>query len=178
MLLYTYEIKDLRHIDLKNTDEEAVVMKVIKRDGTTVEFDSDKIVRAIEKANMVVGEQERLTKEEIHKIASIVMSCNKDRLLVEDIQDMVETQLMALNKFVLAKAYIIYRFRRALVRKANTTDESILSLIRNSNKDVMEENSNKNAIMASTQRDLIAGEVSKDLTKRIILPEDISEAHE
>ena len=100
------------------------------------------------------------------------------RLLVEDIQDMVEHQLMQEGKFDLAKAYIIYRYTRALVRKANTTDESILSLIRNSNKDVMEENSNKNAVMASTQRDLIAGEVSKDLTRRIILPEEISKAHD
>ena len=100
------------------------------------------------------------------------------RLLVEDIQDMVEHQLMDEGKFDLAKAYIIYRYKRALVRKANTTDESILSLIRNSNKDVMEENSNKNAVMASTQRDLIAGEVSKDLTRRIILPEEISKAHD
>ena len=82
------------------------------------------------------------------------------------------------GKFNLAKAYIIYRYTRALVRKANTTDESILSLIRNSNKDVMEENSNKNAVMASTQRDLIAGEVSKDLTRRLILPEKISKAHD
>ena len=100
------------------------------------------------------------------------------RLLVEDIQDMVEHSLMDEGKFELAKAYIIYRYQRALVRKANTTDESILSLIRNSNKDVMEENSNKNATMAATQRDLIAGEVSKDLTKRIMLPEKISKAHE
>ena len=100
------------------------------------------------------------------------------RLLVEDIQDMVEHQLMDEGKFNLAKSYIIYRYTRALVRKANTTDESILSLIRNSNKDVMEENSNKNAVMASTQRDLIAGEVSKDLTRRLILPEKISKAHD
>ncbi len=103
---------------------------------------------------------------------------NRKRLLVEDIQDMVEHSLMEEGKFELAKQYIIYRYQRALVRKANTTDESILSLIRNSNKDVMEENSNKNATMAATQRDLIAGEVSKDLTKRLMLPEKISKAHE
>ena len=99
-------------------------------------------------------------------------------MLVEDIQDIIEQKLMADGKFVLAKTYIIYRYSRELVRKANTTDESILSLIKNSNKDVMEENSNKNATVASTQRDLIAGEVSKDLTKRILLPEKISKAHE
>ena len=99
-------------------------------------------------------------------------------MLVEDIQDIIETELMGLEKFILAKTYIIYRYSRALVRKANTTDESILSLIKNDNKDVMEENSNKNARVAATQRDLIAGEVSKDLTKRILLPEKISKAHE
>ena len=97
---------------------------------------------------------------------------------VEDIQDIIEEKLMAAKKFALAKAYIKYRYTRELVRKANTTDDSIMSLIKNSNKDVMEENSNKNAIVASTQRDLIAGEVSKDLTKRILLPEKISKAHE
>ena len=99
-------------------------------------------------------------------------------MLVEDIQDMVEEKLMELQKYQLMKSYILYRYERALIRKANTTDESILSLIRNSNKDVMEENSNKNARTAATQRDLIAGEVSKDLTKRILLPEHISKAHE
>ena len=97
---------------------------------------------------------------------------------MEDIQDMVEKQIMNRGRYELAKAYIIYRYNRALVRKANTTDESILSLISNKNKDVMEENSNKNAVMVSTQRDLIAGEVSRDLTRRIVLPEKISRAHD
>ena len=153
-------------------------MKVIKRDGTTVDFDLQKIVVAIEKANAAVDPADRIEAGKIKKIAEYVMSKNRSRLLVEDIQDMVERQLQEAGKFALAKAYIIYRYRRALVRKANTTDESILSLIRNSNKDVMEENSNKNAIMASTQRDLIAGEVSKDLTRRLVLPTEISKAHE
>ena len=153
-------------------------MKVIKRDGATVDFDSSKIVVAIQKANAAVDPEYRIEEEKIHKIAKNVQSRNRMRLLVEDIQDMVEHGLMDEGKFELAKQYIIYRYQRALVRKANTTDESILSLIRNSNKDVMEENSNKNATMASTQRDLIAGEVSKDLTKRIMLPEKISKAHE
>ena len=99
-------------------------------------------------------------------------------MLVEDIQDIIEQKLMADGKFVLAKTYIIYRYTRELVRKANTTDDSILSLIKNRNKDVMEENSNKNATVASTQRDLIAGEVSKDLTRRVLLPEKISKAHD
>ena len=152
--------------------------KVIKRNGSTVTFDPSKIVKAIEKANAAVEEAERIDEASIAEIARYVEEKNKDRLLVEDIQDMVEHQLMALGKFELAKAYIIYRYTRALVRKANTTDESILSLLRAENKDVMEENSNKNAIMASTQRDLIAGEVSKDLTRRLILPEDISRAHD
>lgn len=153
-------------------------MKVIKRDGATVDFDGSKIVVAIQKANAAVDPEYRIEEDKIHKIAKNVQNRNRMRLLVEDIQDMVEHGLMDEGKFELAKQYIIYRYQRALVRKANTTDESILSLIRNSNKDVMEENSNKNATMASTQRDLIAGEVSKDLTKRIMLPEKISKAHE
>ncbi|MBQ7883717.1 MAG: anaerobic ribonucleoside-triphosphate reductase [Phascolarctobacterium sp.] len=153
-------------------------MKVIKRDGTTVDFDGSKIVIAIQKANAVVDAQDRIDEEKIQEIARNVQARNRMRLLVEDIQDIVEHSLMDAGKFELAKQYIIYRYKRALVRKANTTDESILSLIRNSNKDVMEENSNKNAVMAATQRDLIAGEVSKDLTRRIILPEKISVAHD
>lgn len=153
-------------------------MKVIKRDGTTVDFDPAKIVVAIQKANAAVEPEHRIEEDKIHVIAENVQSRNRMRLLVEDIQDMVEHSLMEYGKFELAKQYIIYRYKRALVRKANTTDESILSLISNKNKDVMEENSNKNAVMAATQRDLIAGEVSKDLTKRIILPEKISKAHE
>ncbi len=153
-------------------------MKVIKRDGSTVDFDGTKIAVAIQKANNAVEEAERIDEETIHNIVNTIRNLNRRRLLVEDIQDMVEHSLMEAGKFELAKQYIIYRYKRALVRKANTTDESILSLIRNSNKDVMEENSNKNAVMAATQRDLIAGEVSKDLTKRIMLPEKISKAHE
>ena len=153
-------------------------MKVIKRDGSTVSFDRSKIENAIRKANSAVEEAERIEEAKIVEIAGYIESKNRPRLLVEDIQDMVEHRLMEEGKFDLAKAYIIYRYSRALVRKANTTDDSILSLIRNSNKDVMEENSNKNAVMAATQRDLIAGEVSKDLTKRILLPEKISKAHE
>ncbi len=153
-------------------------MTVIKRDGTTVEFDRNKIVVALKKANDAVEPEERITDNQIEAIADYISEKKKDRILVEDIQDMVEYKLMQLDKFALAKAYIIYRYNRALVRKANTTDDSILSLIKNSNKDVMEENSNKDAVMAATQRDLIAGEVSKDLTKRILLPEHISRAHE
>ncbi len=153
-------------------------MKVVKRDGTIVDFDRMKIVRALRKANDAVEPEECASEEQIESIVCYVEKKQRSRLLVEDIQDIVECKLMEFGKFALAKAYIIYRYNRALVRKANTTDESILTLIKNSNKDVMEENSNKNAVMAATQRDLIAGEVSKDLTKRMLLPEHISKAHE
>ncbi len=153
-------------------------MKVIKRDGTSVSFDRSKIVTAVRKANEAVEAQFRVTEAEIEEIAAAVENRNRPRVLVEDIQDIVEQKLMEMEKYALAKAYIIYRYTRALVRKANTTDDSILSLIRAQNKDVMEENSNKNAVTAATQRDLIAGEVSKDLTRRILLPEKISKAHD
>ncbi len=153
-------------------------MTVIKRDGTVVEFDRSKIIVALQKANEAVAEEERITANQMEAIADYITDKKRTRILVEDIQDMVEHKLMQLDKFALAKAYIIYRYNRALVRKANTTDESILSLIKNSNKDVMEENSNKDAVMAATQRDLIAGEVSKDLTRRMLLPEHISKAHD
>lgn len=153
-------------------------MQVIKRDGRAVTYDRSKIVTAIQKANAEVAPSEQVSVDTIDSIIEYIESKNRVRMLVEDIQDIIEQKLMADGKFVLAKTYIIYRYSRELVRKANTTDESILSLIKNSNKDVMEENSNKNATVASTQRDLIAGEVSKDLTKRILLPEKISRAHE
>ena len=153
-------------------------MKVIKRDGRAVEFDRQKIQVAIEKANNEVKGREKATKEEIKDIIRHIEELDKKRILVEDIQDIIEQQLMDIKKFELAKKYIVYRYTRALVRKQNTTDESILGLIKTTNKEVMEENSNKNAVVASTQRDLIAGEVSKDLTKRMLLPEKISKAHE
>ena len=153
-------------------------MKVIKRDGHTVTYDRSKIITAIKKANAEVEPGEKVTDEKIEEIVQGIESKNRPRMLVEDIQDIIEQKLMADGKFVLAKTYIIYRYTCELVRKANTTDDSILSLIKNRNKDVMEENSNKNATVASTQRDLIAGEVSKDLTRRVLLPEKISKAHD
>ena len=153
-------------------------MKVIKRDGSTVDFDRSKIVIAIQKANQAVDEPYRLDEASIDAIADAVATKGRQRLLVEDIQDMVEQALVAENKFLLAKTYIIYRYTRALVRKQNTTDESILSLLRNENKELAEENSNKNTMIAATQRDYIAGEVSRDLTRRILLPEYISKAHD
>ena len=153
-------------------------MKIIKRDGRVVEYDREKIRTAIKKANNDVSEEDMASDKEIDSIIKYIESLKKKRLLVEDVQDIIERKLVEANKYELSKAYMLYRYERELIRKANTTDESILTLIKNSNKEVMEENSNKNAVVASTQRDLIAGEVSKDLTKRILLPEKISEAHE
>ncbi|MGN1084237.1 MAG: anaerobic ribonucleoside-triphosphate reductase, partial [Lachnospiraceae bacterium] len=153
-------------------------MYVVKRDGRTVDYDRNKILLAIRKANHVVGKEEAIDEEKIEQIIAGIEALGKNRMQVEEIQDIIEQKLMEEGKFVLAKTYIIYRYTRELVRKANTTDDSIMSLIHQSNKDVMEENSNKNAYIASTQRDLIAGEVSKDLTKRVLLPEEISKAHE
>ncbi|MBQ8798056.1 MAG: anaerobic ribonucleoside-triphosphate reductase [Lachnospiraceae bacterium] len=153
-------------------------MYVIKRDGRTVDYDRNKILLAIRKANHVVGKDEAISEEKIEQMIAGIEALGKSKMQVEEIQDIIEQKLMEEGKFVLAKTYIIYRYTRELVRKANTTDDSIMSLIKQSNKDVMEENSNKNAYIASTQRDLIAGEVSKDLTKRILLPEVISKAHE
>ena len=153
-------------------------MQVVKRDGSIVEFDQSKIIAAISKANASVEPEERITETQIREIAEGICKKNRSRLLVEDIQDMVEARLMALDRYALAKSYIIYRYNRALVRKQNTTDESILSLLHNTNKELAEENSNKNTVIASTQRDYIAGEVSRDLTRRILLPEHISKAHD
>ena len=151
-------------------------MKVIKRDGRAVDYNRKKIEIAIGKANSEVKENERATDIEIKNIIEYIESLNKKRMLVEDIQDIIEQKLMEINKFDLAKEYIVYRYTRALVRKQNTTDESILGLIRNENKELNEENSNKNTMLASTQRDYIAGEVSRDLTKRLLLPDKITKA--
>ncbi|MCI9186769.1 MAG: anaerobic ribonucleoside-triphosphate reductase [Oscillospiraceae bacterium] len=153
-------------------------MKVIKRDGASVDYDRSKIVTAIQKANTEVQPSDRIAPEEIESIIDGIEALNRPRMLVEDIQDLVEQALVAQNKFQLAKTYIIYRYTRALVRKQNTTDESILALLRNENKELAEENSNKNTMIAATQRDYIAGEVSRDLTRRILLPEHISKAHD
>ena len=151
-------------------------MKIIKRDGRAVDYDRSKIVTAIEKANKEVKPKERANKEEIKGIINYIEELDKKRMLVEDIQDIIEEKLMEIGKYELSKKYIVYRYTRALVRKQNTTDESILGLIRNENKELAEENSNKNTVLASTQRDYIAGEVSRDLTKRLLLPEKIVKA--
>ena len=154
------------------------MIKVQKRDGRIVDYDRDKIVTAIEKANAEVDTEERADKQMIGGILDYVEKQPYDVLNVEAIQDMIESSLVKQNKYILSKKYMIYRYQRALLRKANTTDESILKLIKNENKELAEENSNKNTILASTQRDYIAGEVSRDLTKRMLLPEHISMAHE
>lgn len=151
-------------------------MKVIKRDGRAVDYDRTKIKVAIDKANQEVQPKERINKDEINEIIEYIESLNKKRMLVEDIQDMIEEKLMELEKYELAKKYIVYRYTRALIRKQNTTDETILGIIKNENKELAEENSNKNTMLASTQRDYIAGEVSRDLTKRLLLPEKIAKA--
>ena len=153
-------------------------MKIIKRDGRIVDYDRQKIAVAIEKANRDVTGKEKATKEEIKDIIEYIEGLGKKRVLVEDIQDIIEEKLMDMGKHKLAKEYIVYRYNRALVRKSNTTDESILGLIRNENKELAEENSNKNTMLASTQRDYIAGEVSRDLTNRLLLPEKIVKAHQ
>ena len=153
-------------------------MKIIKRDGRIVDYDRQKIMIAIEKANEEVRGRQKASKEDIKSIVAYIEDLGKKRMLVEDIQDLIEEKLMELEKFELAKKYIVYRYNRALIRKQNTTDETILGIIRNENKELAEENSNKNTMLASTQRDYIAGEVSRDLTKRLLLPEKISKAHE
>ena len=152
-------------------------MKVIKRDGRAVEFDRNKIAVAIEKANTEVKGKEKASKQEIENIIEFIEDIDKKRVLVEDIQDIIEQKLMEIKKYNLAKKYIVYRYTRALVRKQNTTDESILGIIKNTSRQVVNEDINNNSIIASNQRDLIAGEVSKDLTRRILLPEKISKAH-
>lgn len=154
------------------------MIKVQKRDGRIVDYDREKIITAIEKANAEVDSSEKAGKDMIDGILDYVEEHTDDVVNVETIQDLIESGLVNKNKYLLSKKYIIYRYQRALLRKVNTTDESILKLIRNENKELAEENSNKNTILASTQRDYIAGEVSRDLTKRMLLPERISLAHE
>ena len=153
-------------------------MKVQKRDGRIVEFSADKIEDAIRKANADVAPQETADEALIAQTVEYVLQHEAEVLAVETIQDLIEENLVRHNKYQLAKKYIIYRYQRALLRKDNTTDESILKLISNQNKELAEENSNKNTMLASTQRDYIAGEVSRDLTRRMLLPERISMAHD
>ena len=156
-------------------------MRVIKRNGAEVEFDIIKIIAAVTKANDVVDEDARMTPVQIQRIAeSVELACQSlgRAPTVEEIQDFVEHQIMAHGAFEVAKRYITYRYNRSLVRKSNTTDDKILSLIECNNEEVKQENSNKNPVVNSTQRDYMAGEVSRDLTNRLLLPEDIVKAHE
>lgn len=153
-------------------------MQVIKRNGTIVDYDPNKIEIAIGKANEEVKPKERATKKEIKLILEYIENLKKERLLVEDIQDIIEEQLMSFKHYDLAKKYIIYRYKRALVRKANTTDQSIKELIDGESEYWNTENSNKNAKIVTTQRDYLAGITSTDITRRFLLPEDIVKAHD
>ncbi len=156
-------------------------MKIIKRNGTEVAFDPEKIANAVRKANNEVSEDNRLTEEQIDKITKKVTALANDlnrAVNVEEVQDFVENQIMSEKAFAVARKYITYRYTRALVRRANTTDAQILTLIECNNEEVKQENSNKNPTVNSVQRDYMAGEVSKDLTRRILLPPDIVAAHD
>ena len=156
-------------------------MKIIKRNGSEVAFDITKIIVAITKANEDVDEADRMTPVQIRRIAeSVELQCQKMNraATVEEIQDMVEHHIMAHGAFEVAKHYITYRYTRSLVRRSNTTDDKILSLIECNNEEAKQENSNKNPVVNSTQRDYMAGEVSRDITNRLLLPREIVEAHE
>ena len=153
-------------------------MKIVKRDGHIVDYDSSKIKTAIKKANVEVRPKERATENEIDEIIKYIEELNKKRILVEDIQDIIEEKLMEFDKYQLAKKYITYRYTRELVRKANTTDQTIKELIDGENEYWNTENSNKNATVVTTQRDYLAGITSTDITRRFLLPEDIVKAHD
>ena len=153
-------------------------MKIVKRDGHIVDYDPEKIRVAIGKANTEVRGKEKATEEEIEDIIKYIEELNKRRILVEDIQDIIEEKLMEIGKYTLAKKYITYRYTRELVRKANTTDQTIKELIEGENEYWNNENSNKNAEVVTTQRDYLAGITSTDITRRFLLPEDIVKAHD
>ena len=153
-------------------------MKIVKRDGHIVDYDPEKIRVAIGKANEEVRGREKATKEEIKEIIKYIEDLNKKRILVEDIQDIIEQKLMEFDKYQLAKKYITYRYTRELVRKANTTDQTIKELIEGENEYWNNENSNKNAELVTTQRDYLAGITSTDITRRFLLPEEIVKAHD
>jgi ribonucleoside-triphosphate reductase len=156
-------------------------MKLIKRNGSEAVFIADKIASAVRKANLAVDNDDKITEEQIEEVTSrVVKSCEamNRAVNVEEIQDMVEREIMKLGAFTLAKAYITYRYKRELVRRSNTTDDKILTLIECNNEEAKQENANKNPTVNSVQRDYMAGEVSKDITRRMLLPEDIVKAHE
>ena len=153
-------------------------MKIIKRDGTIVAYDAQKIKVAIEKANKEVSKKEKASEEQINEIITYIEDLKKPRILVEDIQDIIEEKLMGYGLYSLAKKYITYRYTRELVRKSNTTDQSIKELIEGESEYWNNENSNKNATIVTTQRDYLAGITSTDITRRFLLPEDIVKAHD
>lgn len=156
-------------------------MKIIKRSGKEVGFDISKIMAAVQKANREVNEADRMTDKQIDVISDNVQTLCMEMThtpSVEEIQDMVENQIMKQLAFEVARKYITYRYKRALIRKSNSTDEQILTLIECNNEEVKQENSNKNPVVNSVQRDYMAGEVSKDITRRFLLPPDIVKAHE
>jgi len=153
-------------------------MKIVKRDGHIVDFDKSKIEIAINKANNEVNDEDKVSDGQINEIIKYIVGLKKRRILVEDIQDIIEEKLMEYDKYALAKIYITYRYRRELVRKANTTDQSIKELIEGENEYWNSENSNKNAALVTTQRDYLAGITSTDITRRFLLPDDIVKAHD
>ena len=155
-------------------------MKIIKRSGVEVTFDIEKISSAIRAANREVKEADRLTERQVvYAAQNVADACENagHTVSVEEIQDMVEDEIMRLDRYEVARRYIIYRYVQSLKRTKNTTDDKILSLIECNNEEVKQENSNKNPTVNSVQRDYMAGEVSKDLTQRILLPADVVEAH-
>ncbi len=161
-------------------DSDTAIVKVIKRNGNEVDFDIEKIINAIKKANSNVKDIYKMNKSQIEAVAQSIEKRAREAshaMHVEDIQDMVETGIMEMRCYEVAQKYVRYRYRRELKRKSNTTDDGILSLIEQSNEEVKQENSNKNPVINSTQRDYMAGEVSKDLTQRLLLPEDVVKAH-
>lgn len=161
-------------------DSDTAIVKVIKRNGNEVDFDIEKIINAIKKANSNVEDIYKMNKSQIEAVAQSIEKRAREAshaMHVEDIQDMVETGIMEMRCYEVAQKYVRYRYRRELKRKSNTTDDGILSLIEQSNEEVKQENSNKNPVINSTQRDYMAGEVSKDLTQRLLLPEDVVKAH-
>lgn len=163
-------------------DKELLIMtNVIKRNGKEVKFDIYKIIHAMEKANKEVAPVYQMNEYQIQAAAETVakkIQASSHAVNVEDIQDMVETAIMEMRAYEVAQKYVRYRYKREMARKANSTDEDILALIDQANEELKQENSNKNPVINSTQRDYMAGEVSKDLTKRLLLPEDIVKAHE
>ena len=158
-----------------------LMQRVIKRDGREVEFDKSKIVHAISSANQEIMKSKQIGPRKINQLASIVEErCAeyKRAIKVEDINDMIEDELISRNYNNLVRTFIQYRYNKELIRKSNTTDDSILSLINRDNEELKQENSNKNPVINSTQRDYMAGEVSKDLSRRVLLPKDVVKAHD